>query len=288
MAMTTVSAIVRDSDGQNWFQGSWKVEFVPSPDRPYLSQYVVDGATPLNPNVISQSGSMDINGYFSVTLYDNTSVTPSGSSWKFTICPLSSAACGFYTLAAAGASLDISGALTFLLPPPRFLGAYPNYGYSDIEVIPSNKPGSTYYNVTQQVQKYYNNQTQTWNVVGTGPAGTPGTPGPPGAPSATPPVIITATGTDLNTITTSGVYYFEQGTGANTPSNASNTNMSILEVFAHTSPTFQAPYILQRFWCSQDTFSGAAPGRFYIRWYWYNVSADVWSPWFYYLPAGTA
>lgn len=288
MSMTTVSATVVDSDGQAWFRGSWKLEFIPNPSNPVVTQYLVDGTSPLNPNVIRQTGNMDNSGHFSISLYDNTSITPIGSTWKLTICPLSSATCGFYTFSASGPSIDISSALTFLLPAPRFLGVYPNYGYTDGEVIITNKPGSTYYNVTIQAQKYYNDVSQTWAIVGTGPAGAPGASGPPGAPSATPPVIITATGTDLNTLTASGVYYIEQGTGPNTPSNASNTDMCILEVFAHTTPTFQAPYILQRLWCSEDTFVGATPGRFYIRWYWWNGSANIWSSWFYYLPAGTA
>lgn len=285
MAMTTVSATVVDSDGQAWMRGIWKLEFIPALGHPNLTQYQVDGTSPLSASVISQNGVMDNSGFFSVTLYDNTTITPSGSSWKLTICPLSSAPCGFYTFAASGASLNISGALTFLLPAPRFLGIYPNYGYADFEVTPSNKPGSTYYNVVQQVQKYYNDQTQTWAIVGTGPAGTPGT---PGAPSATPPIIITTPNTDLNTYTTSGVYYIEQGTGPNTPSNTPNSDMAILEVFAHTSPTFQGPFILQRLWLSQDSWSGAAPGRWYMRWNWYNSGTQAWTSWFYYLPAGTA
>lgn len=290
MALTVVSAIVKDSDGQNWFRGTWKLEFVPNPSNPVVTQYIVDGTAHLNPAIILQTGNMDSNGYFSISLYDNTSITPIGSSWKLTVCPLSSASCGFYVFSAAGASLDISGALTFLLPAPRFLGVYPNYGYADGEVIISNKPGSTYYNVTIEAQKYYNDVTQTWAIVGTGPAGSPGTPGapgPPGTPSATPPTIITGIGTDLNTLTTSGVYYIEQGTGANTPSNAQNSDMAILEVFAHMSPTYQGPYILQRLWLSQDSWSGAAPGRWYMRWYWDNSGTQAWTPWYYHLPTGS-
>lgn len=278
MAFTIVTATVVDSDGQSWFRGSWKLEFVPNSDNPNLSKYVVDGTTPLNPSVITQSGTMDSSGAFAITLYDNTSITPVGSSWKLTVCPLASSACGFYSFAAAGALLNISSALTFLLPPPRFLGVYPNYGYRDGEVTPSNKPGSTYYNVTQQVQKYYNDQTQTWAIVGTGPAGQPG---PPGNPST----IVTTPGLDLNTFTTQGIYYLVQGSGANTPSNMLNSDMSVLEVFAY-SGALQAPYILQRLYSSQDT--STAPGRFYLRWNWLQVSSNVWSPWFYFLPSGNA
>lgn len=292
MAFTTVSAIVRDSDGQNWIRGTWKLEFIPNPSNPVVSQYIVDGHTPVSPSVLSQNGVMDNTGFFSVTLYDNTTVTPIGSSWKLTICPLSSATCGFYVFSAAGPSLDISGALTFLLPAPRFLGVYPNYGYADGEVILSNKPGSTYYNVLQQAQRYYNDQTQAWAIVGTGPAGAPGTPGAPGAPSATPPVIITATGTDLNTITTSGVYYFEQGTGANTPNPPYtwNSDMCVLEVFAHTSPTYQYPYIVQRLSPSENSFLalGSGGGDFFMRYYFWNGTAIVWSSWYRFAPVGTA
>lgn len=165
MALTTVHAIMTDSDGVAWVRGSWKAEFIPNPDMPNLALYRVDGVSLLDPLQLSKQGFMDGTGFFSVSLYDSTSITPIGSSWKLTICPLSSAACGFYNLATVGPDLDISGALTFLMPPPRFYGVYPNYGYSDVEVIPSNKPGSTYYNVVLQAQKYYNDQTGLWKPV---------------------------------------------------------------------------------------------------------------------------
>src|SRR5215469_9041708 len=162
--MTNVQATVTDSDGQVWFGGTWSIIFVPNPDNPVVTNYNINGI-PLDPTVLTQSGVMDASGHFSVSLYDNTKITPINSSWRLTVCPQSSAQCGFYNFSTTSANIDISGALTFLIPPPRFLGVYPNYGYSDLEVILSSKPGSTYYNVMYQCQRYYNSNTSQWACV---------------------------------------------------------------------------------------------------------------------------
>lgn len=262
MSFTTVSATVVDSDGIHWFRGSWNLTFVPNPSNPNLSQYLVDGTTPLSPSVISQKGTLDANGFFTLSLYDNTTVTPAGSSWRLTICPLSSAPCGFYNFAAAGASLDISSALTFLLPPPRFFATYPNYGYSDIEVILTNRPGATYYNVTIEAQKYYNDLTGTWGVY---------------SPSMT-----MGTGVDLNTIQSSGVYYFPSGGYLNAPNPSDHTFSSpdtILEVFVDPSG-----FVMQRLLSLSDLY----PTNFYIRCYVHQFTSTVWTAWNVFKGVGTA
>lgn len=271
MSLTVVSATVKDSDGQAWFRGSWKLEFIPNPSNPVITQYLVDGASPLNPNVILQTGKMDGSGYFSVSLYDNTTVTPIGSTWKLTICPLSSATCGFYSFSASGPSIDISSALTFLLPAPRFLGVYPNYGYADGEVIITNKPGSTYYNVTIQAQKYYNDSTQTWAIVGTGPAGQPG---PPGNPST-----IVFGQQDPNTLTTQGIYYLPDGMNANAPNppHQWDSRGGVLEVFYYQQNLSNSPvpsYLFQRYQTYYDAYTFES-GEFFTRWFGNNA----WTQW---------
>lgn len=283
MAFTSVSATMVDSDGIAWVRGSWKLEFIPNPNNPNLSKYLVDGTSPLDSAVISQKGVMNNSGAFTISLYDNTSVTPIGSSWKLTVCPLSSAPCGIYVFSAAGTGLDISGALTFLMPPPRFYGVYPNYGYDDREVILSSKPGSTYYNVTLQAQKYYNDQTQTWAIVGTGPAGTPGLAGNPST--------IMFGQQDPNSLTAQGIYYLPDGmsTDAPNPPHTWDSRGGVLEVFNYTttgvvgsSPT----YTLQRYQSAND--ENYSPGEFFQRWYFFNGTSSGWTTWFYYLPTGTA
>lgn len=282
MAFTVVSATMVDSDGQAWIGGSWKLDFIPNSLNPNLVQYQVDGTTPLASSVLSQSGILDNTGHFSLVLYDNTSITPIGSSWKLTVCPLSSAECGIYTFAAAGVSLDISGALSFLMPPPRFLGVYPNYGYSDLEVTPANKPGSTYYNVTIQAQKYYNSNTASWAVVGTGPTGPPGLAGNPSS-------IINGS-QDLNMLLTQGIYLLPDGVsanGPNPPGHIMDSRGGVLEVFVFPGSPTQAPYTFQRFQSSNDA-TGYAPGEWFSRWY-ADISGTMqWSGWYYFLPNGSA
>src|SRR6185312_874990 len=83
----------------------------------------------------------------------------------------SSASCGIYNFSASGISLDISSALTMVIPPPRFTAISGTYGYADIEAIVNLAPGSNYYNVTSQCQKYYNSLTLTWGCSSGGGGG---------------------------------------------------------------------------------------------------------------------
>jgi hypothetical protein len=84
---TTVTATVTDSDNVLWFGGTVTVQFVPNPSQPNLSVYRINGA-PLSAAIIGQGPiSLGLGGIFSVTVYDNTQVTPAGSSWQYTIVP---------------------------------------------------------------------------------------------------------------------------------------------------------------------------------------------------------
>lgn len=164
---TTVSFTVVDSDTTVWANGNWKLEFVPNFNYPNTASYNQNG-TPLSNSTLYQNGVLNGSGVGSFTTYDSTTITPVGSQWKLTMCPNSSAPCGIYTFATAGPTMNISSALTAIIPAPRFQASYPSYGYADLEAIPTSVPGSTYYNVTSQCQRYYNTLALTWSCASGG------------------------------------------------------------------------------------------------------------------------
>jgi hypothetical protein len=160
---TTVTATVTDSDNITWFDGTVTVQFVPNPAQPNLSVYRLNGA-PLSMAVVNQRPiSLGSEGTFSVSVYDNTQVTPAGSSWQYTICPFSTSKCGILVLPASGPSMNISSQVTATIPVPRFSAVIGNYGYADVEAILQLVPGNIYYNVTDSCYRGYSGSA--WGCV---------------------------------------------------------------------------------------------------------------------------
>lgn len=143
---TAVTATIVDSTTQVWANGTYTIQFVPSPSQPNINIYNING-TPLNPALLNFAGVLNGSGFFTQTLYDNSRISPSGSQWKFNICPNSSAPCGSSNVSIAGATQDLSSYFTSTIPPVKFNATYGSYGYNDSEVILTNNPGQLYYNV---------------------------------------------------------------------------------------------------------------------------------------------
>jgi hypothetical protein len=160
---TAVTATVTDSDGTAWAGGTWKLQFVPNASQPNISVYNING-TPLSNSVITQNGTMNGTGVLSFTNYQNTAISPTGSSWSLTVCPNASSACGIYNFSTSTTTLNISSALTSIIPAPRFNALMGSYGYTDGEAITQSIPGSTYYNVILGCQKAYSGSI--WSCIG--------------------------------------------------------------------------------------------------------------------------
>ena len=148
---TAVSATVTDTDGTVWANGVWHIQFVPSPNNPNISAYNING-TPLDPAILNQQGNMNGSGALSVSVYQQAPITPVGSSWKLSVCPNAITLCGNYTFTAVGSSMNLSSALTPIIPAPRFHPVAGAYGYNDAEAVLQLIPGSTYWNVTSSTQ----------------------------------------------------------------------------------------------------------------------------------------
>lgn len=142
---TTVSGTIIDSpDGQAWFGGSYSFVFRVSPSNP-IGPYFWNGA----PFSTSQTvaGLLDVSGHYSVSLPSNTSITPAGSTWDFTVCPLATSPCltvqsvtitgGSQTVSPVPPSIRIN-----LSSPPQNPRAY-----ADGELV-NGAQGQQYFNVS--------------------------------------------------------------------------------------------------------------------------------------------
>lgn len=147
---TTVTATVQDPSTQVFANGTWAVIFRPTP-----------GATgPFNVNGVaftqSFSGVMNGSGVLSVTLTDNSTITPSGSLWTFKVCPNASFPCTSVDIRITGSNLDVSNIINAAVPLIQTAAGPLSYAYQDSEITPIPNPGQQYWNVLL-------NQNRVWN-----------------------------------------------------------------------------------------------------------------------------
>lgn len=165
-AQTTVvsSSGVVDSDSTTWANGTWSVRFRPNPNYPNTGQYNING-TPLSTSVMYQNGALNGSGTFSMTVYNNSLVSPGGSSWDLNVCPLASAPCTNFNFGTSSSTLDITTTLNSVLIAPRFNAISGTYGYVDAEAINTIPIGGTYYNVTNNCVRVHAISTG-WTCIG--------------------------------------------------------------------------------------------------------------------------
>lgn len=155
---TATTATITDSDGQTWNNGKVTATFVPGPPQAYRWP---GGMIPA-----SVTGTMNGSGEFSISLPDNSTITPVGSMWNFSICPNASAACVSRQLPVSGSTQDISTQLSAIAKGPRFAAGPYSYGYLDVEVSPVPLPGASYWNVTNGVLREWTGSA--WQNGGSG------------------------------------------------------------------------------------------------------------------------
>lgn len=152
---TAITAQITDSDSQTWNAGTWTASLV-SPSGP------PQGCT----TATTVSGTMSGSGVLTGSLCDNSLVGPSGSTWRFTICPHASANCSQVSTAVSGSTENLSSVLSAGVTAPRFAAAFGAFGYADVEVATIPPPGATYYNVTTPAFRQWNGSA--WVTVGGG------------------------------------------------------------------------------------------------------------------------
>jgi hypothetical protein len=161
MSSTTVSATITDSAGQVWANGSYRITFVPNPNLP-SANYQWNGEN-FVPQVLQ--GVMDGSGRFSVSLPDNSTITPAGTAWLFVLSPNATATSTGITVPVSGASIDFSALFSARVIPPTIFAAPMPRAYSSNEVAePPPLTGGEFFNVTTNVPEFWNG-TQ-WVVLG--------------------------------------------------------------------------------------------------------------------------
>lgn len=183
-----VTATITDSDSQTWNNGTWSVSLQ------CLSNQCNYNGTPVSS--VSQAGSLSSGGALAVTLYNSSTITPSGATYVWTLCSNTSAPCSVFN--APVTTTNLSSLLSSLITVPRF-GAGPTAkGYLNVEVNTVPYTGATYFNVTSQTQLVWNGSAWVSGGSGGGAAFTPS--GVQYATSTT--AARTATQTDISNIIT--------------------------------------------------------------------------------------
>lgn len=139
---TNVTATLTDTGGTTWANGSYRVELIPPFGNP---------ATPTNqgtPTTGPFSGFLNGSGALAVTLDDNIAVTPSGTTWKFTLCPnATTTICSVSIQVVHGPSMNLSASINADLSPVTVTASPTIFrAYADTEV--TGGQGSIYWRVT--------------------------------------------------------------------------------------------------------------------------------------------
>ncbi len=140
---TTVTATLQDSSIQTWSNAIIQTIIVPPFGNPApLLNNGVPIAVPHS--TISADGS----GVFTISLDDNSKVTPGGSQWQFILCPNATVTnCTIVTLGISGASVNISTQLNNALIVPVVNTVPTIYrGYNDTEALGGQ--GAIYWRVS--------------------------------------------------------------------------------------------------------------------------------------------
>jgi hypothetical protein len=167
---TTVSGTVTDAGSQAWFGGTYSFQLVPNPNFPNIAQYTWTGGA-LQQTI---AGTLNGSGAYSQSVPSNTAISPQGSKWKLTVCPLATSSCFDAT------NTTISGGTqTLNVTPPVIAINLTSPGpftraYSDTEIV-SAVVAAQYYNLTTQLERICNTvvvqSCTVWANVGSGAGG---------------------------------------------------------------------------------------------------------------------
>lgn len=169
---TTLNVQVTDASSQSWNNGTWQVTLIGN-GPPF---YQLGTTTPV-PNQF-QNGSMNNTGGFTVTLTQNSQISPSGTQWAFQFCSNTSSSLGCYNQTV---TVTAATTLTVTPPTPVVIAGANARAYADATVVAQQ--GQTYFNVTSLLLRIctlsIGSSTTpvciSWATVGggSGPGGTP-------------------------------------------------------------------------------------------------------------------
>jgi hypothetical protein len=143
---TTVSATLVDLGGTTWANAAITINFMPTPNIPGPYFW---GATS-NFQQIYQLVA-DATGHFSVSLPDNTTITPSNSTWQFVVAPTATTPAVVFNMMIAGTAMDISSIFTsqsYQLSQTLVQSVAVPRSYADSGVAAPSNSGQLYFNST--------------------------------------------------------------------------------------------------------------------------------------------
>jgi len=150
---TTVTGTFQDPNGQTINNGSVTAVLV-GPNGSTQGPFYVNG-TPLTPSQTTVITSLNSSGAYSDTLTSNTTISPAGSLWQFSVCPASSSPCtGGIRITITGASQSISTEINASLAAIVVTPMPQNRAYADSEIL-NPYTGSFYWNLTNNVTRVY-------------------------------------------------------------------------------------------------------------------------------------
>jgi hypothetical protein len=169
---SAITATILDQpDGTAWatlnsYPATYAIQLVSSSGTPVPAGQAFrsdTGATTTN----TFTGNLSSSGGLSLTLVSNSNITPSGTQYRFTVCPaVSTPICGTTTLT-INASASLSTQLSAVAISPRISGGQGAYAYTDTEVAAT--PNNGYYNITTPALRCYG---ASWAACGGGGSGT--------------------------------------------------------------------------------------------------------------------
>lgn len=164
---SSVTATLTDPDGQTWNTGTYTINFVPTPGNP--GPYTWNGGQSFTQQY---RGSFSNTGVLTISLPSSDFIAPSGTKWRFTLCPNASFPCQDVVLAVTGGAPNLSVQLSAGLPPIRIAPGLTAFAYLDLEVgTPAQPlyPGAMYWNVASLVERQWNGTI--WQTLASGGAG---------------------------------------------------------------------------------------------------------------------
>src|SRR5271170_5380384 len=167
---TTVSGTITDAGVQSWNSGTYQFTFVPNQAYQPEPQYAWTGGA-LTQNF---TGTLSGTGTYSVSIPSNSAISPAGSTWAVTFCPLANSTCYF-----AG-NITITGGTQTISPTPPAISisltgtSSPStrvYSTSEVAAAPLGAQIFLIGTGTQTCTAVTGNVCNTWTSAGGGSAG---------------------------------------------------------------------------------------------------------------------
>lgn len=158
---TNVTATLVDTTGQVWSNATVNITLIPPFGNPAP---MLNNGLPINSplNTVTTNGL----GQFTISLDDNSQIFPTGSRWKFSMCPNATVTnCSDGLIYVNGTSQDLSASLnSYLIPPMVNSGPSIQRAYKDSEAIGGT--GSVYWDTVNNVLKGCAISPCNWTIIG--------------------------------------------------------------------------------------------------------------------------